>query len=163
MEIVENKTKVSACLILIRNSLNKGNNDVVSAMKSSKHDKELTFNKIYAMMLDSCYSQIDTTIAEKIADPDTFIKQDDKSYSKLLTFNKNMFQIIGPKPKLSHTEESLMNLINQVISNPSMETVIETEDDNKSLMFLLRGYLRLIAIGILIGFLLGAIVKSIIC
>lgn len=63
---IKNRTKLAACLILIKNSLAKGNNDVIKTLKETKHDKEKTYDKIVAMMTDSCYNKIDKVTIEKV-------------------------------------------------------------------------------------------------
>ncbi len=65
MEKNENRTKLLSCLVIVRNSLAKGNQEVTSAMKETKLAKDKTFDKIYAMMLNNCFKKItEAEIAE---------------------------------------------------------------------------------------------------
>ena len=57
---------LAACIILIKNSLSKGNNDVIQTLKDTKHPKDKTFDKIYAMMLENCVENIEEIIALKV-------------------------------------------------------------------------------------------------
>jgi len=57
---------LAACIILIKNSLSKGNNDVIQTLKDTKHPKDKTFDKIYAMMLENCVENIEERIALKV-------------------------------------------------------------------------------------------------
>ena len=51
---------------MIKNSLTKGNNDVMQALKDTKHPKDKTFDKIYAMMLENCVENIEERTALKV-------------------------------------------------------------------------------------------------
>ena len=53
-----NRTKLLACVLLVRNSLKQGNSEVNSTLKNSKFSKDVTFDKIYAMMITNCFEKI---------------------------------------------------------------------------------------------------------
>lgn len=53
------KYTTAACNLLIKNSLTKGNKEVLSALRDTKHPKDKTFDKIYAMMLAHCVENIE--------------------------------------------------------------------------------------------------------
>lgn len=57
---------VASCVILIKNSLTKGNKEVLQALKETKHPRDKTFDKIYAMMLVNCVDNIEERVALKV-------------------------------------------------------------------------------------------------
>ena len=52
---------------ILRNSLAKGNEDIRSAISSSKFDKAKTFDKISTMILQSCERNISNEQIEKVS------------------------------------------------------------------------------------------------
>jgi hypothetical protein len=85
-------------------------------MRDTKHDKEKTFNKIIALMLHNCYSLITDEVIEKILEPGNYLVWEN-SYSELISFNKNVFQIIGPELKNTAEEKYLLDEMNDVYNN----------------------------------------------
>ena len=63
---LELKNKVAACVILIKNSLSKGNTDVTITLKETKHPKDKTFDKIFSMMLENCVENIEERIVSHV-------------------------------------------------------------------------------------------------
>ena len=57
-------------MVILRTSLNQGNAQVKQAMNTTKHDKEKTYNKIIANMLENCYSTIEDNVVNKILQPE---------------------------------------------------------------------------------------------
>lgn len=121
VELSLKRIKTAACLLIIRNSLEKGNTEVKSTLKETKHDKEKTFNKIKAMMLDSCVTKIDEKTVEKVLNPKE-VETWDVSYEELIQFNKNVFQIIGPEIKYDENEKKIIEDIEKIIREPVVET-----------------------------------------
>lgn len=150
------KFKLSACLVMANNLLSKTPNKVVDTITSSKLDKELTFKKIYAEMLNNCVNIIDEVKADKTL-RDSVAVVDDISYSKFLKFETARYQIIGPQPTLTEAEARVMAEIQNSIDNPEYEVVKNqsSDDDYTTAHFSIshgRGYY------ILIGYLLGFLV-----
>jgi hypothetical protein len=113
-------------MLILRTSLSKGNDQVTQTLKDSKHDKQVTYDKIIANMLDTCHKKIDEKTIEKILKPENINLWED-SFDKLLKFKKNVFQIIGPEPKLTPSEQYIKNDIENVIKNPGIEIPVEEE------------------------------------
>ena len=73
------------------------------------------------MMLENCVENIEERVALKvnifckiqILEPDNFQIWENK-FSRLLTFNKKIFQIIGPEVKYTTKEKELLDLIHKV-------------------------------------------------
>jgi hypothetical protein len=60
------KAKVAACVILVKNSLSKGNTEVTLALKETKHPKDKTFDKIFSMMLENCVDNIEEKTRKEV-------------------------------------------------------------------------------------------------
>ncbi len=125
------KAKIAACSLLVRTSLNNGNENVKNAIRDTKHNKDKTFDKITAMMLDTCMGLIEKN------DINTIITSDNanhwsKEYEKYVTFNKNVFQIIGPELQNTPSEKKIIEQIQSISNSPAIETpspqVVEVED-----------------------------------
>ena len=94
----------------------------MQTLKDTKHPKDKTFDKIYAMMLETCVENIDERTSLKviifltkiqILDPDNFQVWENK-YNRFITFNKKIFAIIGPEVKYTAKEKELLDLIHKV-------------------------------------------------
>merc|ERR1712151_1405915 len=120
---IRTKYQISACLILIKNSLTKGNKEVMEALKNTKHPKDKTFDKIYAMMLSNCVENIEDRKALNILDPDNFQIWESK-FSRLISFNEKIFKIIGPEVKYTPEEIKLLDIVNKAELNEDLEAKI---------------------------------------
>lgn len=100
-------------MAIVRNSLVQGNNEVKDTIKSSKSDHSLTFDKIVAMMYETCLSKISDKQVSSLLHPDSLLVYKEE-LSELIEFNKNIFLILGPEPVLSEHQNEIMNLINDV-------------------------------------------------
>lgn len=102
-------------MAIVRNSLSSGNAAVEQAIKESKHDKSITFDKIVAMMYENCEKSITNEIVQDILLPDNILNNK-PDYLKLIEFNKNVFSIIGPTPSFTKRELEILKEINEVRS-----------------------------------------------
>jgi len=136
-------------MVIQRTSLNKGNAQVSQTLKDTKHSKEKTFDKIVANMLEHCYSTIPERVIEKVLNPDNLNLWED-SFNEYLKFNKNVFQIIGPEPKLTSSEQYIVDEIQRVIAKPGIE--IEVEEEKADFLTEKLGKYKYMAIGSTIGF-----------
>ena len=147
--LVKNRSKIAACMLIMRTNLAKGNQNVINVLKDSKHDKEKTYDKIVAMMLDNCYNNIKHSVVEKILQPEN-ISYWEESFEELLAFNKNVFQIIGPELKYIPSEKFILDDIDKVVANPNIgETVIDNKPDFFTEKF---GKYKFLAFGMAAGF-----------
>lgn len=53
-------------MILIKNSLSKGNTEVTLTLKETKHSKDKTFDKIFSMMLENCVDNIEARTLKEV-------------------------------------------------------------------------------------------------
>ena len=58
LKLIENRTKIAACLVIVRNSLTRGNKEVTAALEETVHPKDKTWDKLRAIMLDTCHGRI---------------------------------------------------------------------------------------------------------
>jgi hypothetical protein len=149
LETVKNRTKIAACMMILRTSMSKGNKNVTQALKETKHDKKITYDKIIASMLESCYSSIDDSLANEI------LKSEDANYwrdqfNNYLVFDKKIFLIIGPEPKLTSKEKFVQSEIQRVIAKPGIE--IEVEEEKIDFLSEKFGKYKYMVIGSSIGF-----------
>ena len=136
-------------MLIMRTSLNKGNKNVTNALRDTKHDKVKTYDKIVANMMETCYSKIEKNIVEEILVSETsdYWREDFESY---LTFSKNVFQIIGPEPKLTTNEKFIQEEIERVVKKPGIE--IEVVEERVDFLTEKLGKYKYMAYGTTIGF-----------
>lgn len=53
-------------MLILEDSLIKGNNMIKATLKNSKHDKVKSYDKIISMILDNCYNLINLEEAVKV-------------------------------------------------------------------------------------------------
>jgi hypothetical protein len=136
-------------MIIMRNSLARGNKNVNNALKETKHDKTKTYDKIISMMLDTCTGTIEDRTVDKILQSEDVNVYDNK-FEKYLQFNKNVFQIIGPQLQNTPSEKVILDDIQRVLNKPGIEIPIEEEKyDYLTEKF---GRYKYFVIGLTIGF-----------
>ena len=155
----ERKYKISGCLVLIRNLLEVKDNKVFQTLKKSKFDKEITFNKIYAEMLNNCVTSIEEGIVDKILNENQIFVDDEPSNDKFLRFESSRFQIIGPIPYLTSEEEKIIEEVNQISKNPDFK---EDYSDYVTEFSFIKGRGKYILIGFILGIILFYLIKLII-
>lgn len=123
-------------------------------MKNSKLDKEKTFDKIYAEMLYYCVSTIDVEVSNKILDENSIDMVDELSVNKYLKFEAKKFLIIGPEPKLTPEEETLMNEIIQMTETQEFynSPIVNNDDFTIAEFSFFKGRGFYVSIGIIFGF-----------
>lgn len=88
-------------------------------MKDTKHDKTKTYDKMIAMMLETCFSNIEEKTIDKVLTPENY-RGFEESYIPLVAFNKNIFQIIGPEVKYEGLEKDILADIQQIKLKPGL-------------------------------------------
>jgi hypothetical protein len=58
IKTIKLRSKIAACISLVSNNLNEGNNNVKEAITNSKFDKGKSYDKILATMLNNCVEKI---------------------------------------------------------------------------------------------------------
>ncbi len=136
-------------MLIMRTNLAKGNQQVINVLKDTKHDKEKTYDKITAMMLDNCYTKIDQNTIDKILKPEN-INLWEESFEKFVEFNKNVFQIIGPELKYTTGEKFILDDITKVVANPGLE--IPFVEEKADIFTEKLGRYKYLAFGMALGF-----------
>ena len=66
MDRVKEKSKQVVCMIIVRNSLAKGNEILTNSLKNTKFDKAHVFDKVLTLMVDKCQRQVSESIIEEV-------------------------------------------------------------------------------------------------
>ncbi len=123
----------------MRLSLSAGNRNVKIAMKETKHDKEKTYEKAFAMMLSNCYSNIDASTTDMVSQPEGYNRWNEK-FDDLLEFNRNVFQIIGPELQYTKKEQKLLDIMKRSLESTPFQNYhdaiekVERETENIKLL-----------------------------
>lgn len=155
----ERNFKLSGCLVLIRNLLEMKDNKVAQTLKRSKFDKGVTFNKIYAEMLNNCVNTIEEEIVDKILNEKQIFVDDEPANDKYLRFEASRFQIIGPIPYLTFDEEKIIEKVNEISKNPDFKD--ENFDFQTEFSFM-KGRGKYISAGFVAGVVLFYLIKLLI-
>ncbi len=113
-------------MLIMKTSLSKGNKNVESVLKATKHEKARTYDKIVAMMLDTCIGAINDSTVDKIMNTEDPNYWED-SFNDLLDFNKSVFQIIGPELQNTPSEKKILDEISAVVKKPDIYVPFEEE------------------------------------
>jgi hypothetical protein len=89
ISLTKKRTKLAACMSIVRNSLAEGNNEMKEALRSSGVDKSKGYDKIVLAMLENCQNKIKDEIIEKVLDPENIISivSSDSTISNLIKIN----------------------------------------------------------------------------
>ena len=66
IERVKEKSKQVTCMIIVRNSLAKGNEILTKSLKDTKFDKAHVFDKVLTLMVENCQKQVSESIVEEV-------------------------------------------------------------------------------------------------
>jgi hypothetical protein len=64
---VREKSKLVSCMIIVRNSLAKGNEAVSKSIKETSFNKAHVFDKAITLMTENCQRQISESIVEEVS------------------------------------------------------------------------------------------------
>jgi len=64
---VREKSKLVSCMIIVRNSLAKGNEAVSKSIKETSFNKAHVFDKAITLMVENCMRQISESIVEEVS------------------------------------------------------------------------------------------------
>lgn len=105
-------------------------------------------------MLYYCVSTIDVEVSNKILDENSIDMVDELSVNKYLKFEAKKFLIIGPEPKLTPEEETLMNEIVQMTETQEFynSPIVNNDDFTIDEFSFFKGRGFYVSIGIIFGF-----------
>lgn len=116
IEALNFKVKATACIVLVRNSLESGNEAFALKIKNSKHDKSNSYNYVVTAIVDKCVSQISDAQINKILTPEN-VQVNLKEYHNLFGID----QIPGDLNNLVYTESmKKIDLIIEESNNTEM-------------------------------------------
>ena len=67
IEKVKEKSKTVSCMIIVRNSLAKGNEPVSKSIKETTFNKAHVFDKAITLMVENCQKHISESIVEEVS------------------------------------------------------------------------------------------------
>jgi hypothetical protein len=123
---IKRKSKIVACMSLVRNSLAEENKDVKNALDNSKLDSSKSFDKIIFQMLDNCEKKITDSEVDYLLNPDNILTlvSVNERYSELIKFDKNILKNID----LNNDESNIQNLINKSMQEIDLEITSQEEE-----------------------------------
>ena len=100
------KSKIVACMSLVRNSLAEENKNVKIALDNSKFHRSKSFDKLIIAMITNCEKSITEQEMEQLLNPENILSpvSVNENYSQLIKFDKN---ILRDLEKIEYTVEEI--------------------------------------------------------
>ena len=118
------KSKITACISLIRNSLHEGTNEhMQSTIRNSHFDKSKTYDKVIYLMLTTCTSKIKEANIDFILSPDNILKKLSEEYTELIVFNDDFLK--ESELDFSNEEKNLRKAVQEASSSEANENIEE--------------------------------------
>ena len=120
---IKEKSKIVACMSLVRNTLSEENKNIKNALEGSEFNRSISFEKIILAILNNCKNNINDAEIEILLNPDnilTFVSEN-KNYTDLIKFDKNILKNLN----LNSDESFIKSVINTSLQN------IESDYDYK--------------------------------
>lgn len=168
---VEKDGQLTACLVIVRNSIVGINPNITLIMRSTKQNKSKVFDKILATMLKNCLRVIDTKEAYEILTLDNITMLNHPYVGSLVYFDANEVE------NNLHLDTNDVNLLNIIYkSDESLiegdqnlnmqekgEKIIDPKEDmiGKVMMELEKTQTRFVLVGIAISFFISYIIFKI--
>lgn len=121
---VKKRSKIVACLSIIRNSLADGNQEVKAAIDNSKFDRSKSFDKIVVTMLNNCENKISDSEMEKILMPENILTMTPISLN-LIKFDKDL---LTTGITFNEVELELLKEINEASQLISNDSTVQDEE-----------------------------------
>ena len=133
ISMIKRRSKLVACMSLVRNSLSEGNEEVKSALAKSSYDKSKSFDKILVTILNNCEKNIKDSEMEKTLTPENILTpiSSNANLAKLIKFDKN---ILSQKEGITFSEEE-SNILKEINdSSQTIDTDVTMQDEEIGLM-----------------------------
>ena len=120
------KNKISACVVLVRNSLETGNDNVKSLIKNSRFDKEDTYNYVSLLMITQCSKTINEDEISQILSPENILNHQSK-FDKLILLSNDITnlkyddEMIKIQNELKSSANSEANEIKHIIEEDELD------------------------------------------
>lgn len=124
---LKKKTKLTACITVVRNSLNEGNDDMTYLMKQSNSanvNKSNFYNYLVSLMILNCTKELKDNHLESILNPENILNYL-KEYDSLLSINTNLLE--NNLKKSSSLEDFMKINIDDKNLNISEEGLLEID------------------------------------
>ena len=131
IQLIKRRSKLVACLSLLRNSLTEGNVEIKNILDSTHYDRSKSFDKILANILSNCEQKIKDNEMEKILTPENILinVSADEKLANLLKFDKN---ILKAGVELTDEEQDVLKEIGE--SSQIIDTDMAIQDEEIGLM-----------------------------
>jgi hypothetical protein len=131
IQVIKKRSKLVACMSLIRNSLAEGNNDIKQALDNTSFDRNKSFDKIIASIISNCENNIKDAEMEKTLNAENILNPIslDSNLQRLIKFDKN---ILKDGINFSDSELNILKEIND--STQSLDTDMTLQDEEIGFM-----------------------------
>lgn len=128
---IKRRSKLVACMSILRNSLNDGNSNFKEALDNSSFDKSKSFDKLVVSILKNCEKSIKDPEMEGALTPENILNplKSDSNLLKLINFDKNL---LSTGVTLSEEESEILKDINE--SSQSIDTDVTIQDEEIGFM-----------------------------
>jgi hypothetical protein len=150
--MIKRRSKLVACMSILKNSLNDGNESFKEALDKSAFDRSKSFDKLVVSILKSCETKIKDKEMETALSPENIISplKNDATLLRLVHFEKNLLSA-----GVILTEEEMQVLKDVNDSSQSIDTDVTIQDEEIGFMgFKLSQVGRMAYVFVCIGFLL---------
>lgn len=126
---LKKRTKLSACMALLRINLDRGNEKIKSLIVSSKFDKSTTYDFLTTLLIHNCIEKIKETEMEKILDPDNIFTYNQDLDERIMEITEEVNLSIQ-KDELNFTNEmkEILNDLKEAITSESTESNMTPEE-----------------------------------
>ena len=153
---IKKRSKLVACMSIVRNSLAEGNSLIKDALDSSSFDRSKSFDKIVLTMLSNCEKSIKDPEMENALNPENILSpvSGENDLSRLIKFDKNLLSNTD-SISFNKNESNILKEIND--SSQSMDSDVTLQDEEIGFMGLKlsqmgkSGYLFIILALVLVG------------
>jgi hypothetical protein len=129
--MIKRRSKLVACMSILKNSLNDGNNSFKEALDRSAYDRSKSFDKLVVSILKSCETNIKDKEMETTLTPENILNplKNDATLLRLVNFDKN---VLSAGVALTEEEKQVLQDINE--SSQSIDTDVTIQDEEIGFM-----------------------------
>jgi hypothetical protein len=122
---IKRRSRLAACMSILRNSLAEGNQEFKEALANSYYDKSKSYEKLVLMILNNCEKNIKDNEIEQILNPDNILKFN-SNFQNLIKFNTNALSQ-NSDIEITVDELSVLKEIND--ASQTLDTDLSTQED----------------------------------
>ena len=120
---LKRKTKLTACVSIVKNNLDQ-DNDKVKKLLVSTSDKSATYDFILIKLIANCMSVITDDQIDKILDPDNIFKVLPEEEKLLFNLNFTVSNLV-----YSPEMDEILNDLKEAISSEQTENIVNVEEE----------------------------------